>query len=217
MVSPVPKTTPDLGPLDDLIACPTCDALLHVTVPDVGGKARCHRCHTILMAPKDSAMTRMLMLSVTAVVLMFAAVFFPFLEIGAGGRTQRSSVFDAVLVFSDGLLLPLTAALAIFIVILPLARLSAMSYALAPMALGNKPAAHAERAFRLAEAMRPWAMAEIFIVGVAVALVKVAGLAKVSLGPAFWAFVALVIVTALNDTLMCRLTLWKTLEDRRRS
>ena len=57
-------------------------------------------------------------------------------------------------------------------------------------------------------------MAEIFIIGVSVALVKVAGLATISLGPAFWAFVALVLVTALKDSLMCELTIWKTLEER---
>ena len=51
-------------------------------------------------------------------------------------------------------------------------------------------------------------------IGVSVALVKVAGLATISLGPAFWAFVALVIVTTLKDSLMCELTIWKTLEER---
>ena len=58
-------------------------------------------------------------------------------------------------------------------------------------------------------------MAEIFIVGVAVALVKVAGLAMLTIGPAFWAFTALVLITALNDNFMCRLTVWRTLEARR--
>jgi paraquat-inducible protein A len=57
-------------------------------------------------------------------------------------------------------------------------------------------------------------MAEIFIIGVAVALVKVAGLATVTLGPAFWAFVLLVIVTVLKDSFMCRVTVWQTLSQR---
>jgi paraquat-inducible protein A len=36
-----------------------------------------------------------------------------------------------------------------------------------------------------------------------------------TIGPAFWAFTALVLVTALNDNFMCRLTIWRTLEARR--
>ena len=211
-MSPAPPLDPDR-----LIACPTCDALQRDRPVPAGARARCHRCGTVLMAPRNGAMTRIVMLGATALVLMMAAVFFPFLELSVGGMTRRSSLLDAVLAFSTGLLLPLTVAVAALIIVLPTIRLLAIVYALAPMALGWYPARHAVRAFRLAEAMRPWAMAEIFIVGVSVALVKVAGLAKLSFGPAFWTFVALVLVTVLSDNYMCRLTVWKTLEERRRS
>ncbi len=205
------------GTTEGLVACPRCDALHRITDVPVGSRARCHRCGTVLMAPREGALTQIVMLAATAFVLMFAAVFFPFLELEAGGRIQRSSVFDAVMAFSEGLMLPLSVAVAGLIVVLPLLRFSAILYALAPMAIGWAPARYATQAFRIAEAMKPWAMAEIFIVGVAVALVKVAGLAQVSLGPAFWAFVALVLVTVLKDNFMCRLTIWKTLEERTRS
>ena len=57
-------------------------------------------------------------------------------------------------------------------------------------------------------------MAEIFVIGTSVALVKVAGLATVSLGPAFWAFCALIIVGAASDVFTCAATIWDTLEDR---
>lgn len=202
---------------DGLIACPVCDALHHEAAVPPGALARCHRCHTVLMSPRRGAMTRIVMLAATAAVLMVAAVFFPFLELQAAGLSRKSSVFDAVMAFSEGGMLPLSIAVAALIVVLPFARLLAISYALAPMALGWHPAPHAARAFRWAEATKPWAMAEIFIIGVAVALVKVTGLAQVTPGPAFWAFAALVLVTVLKDTFMCRLTIWKTLEERSRS
>jgi paraquat-inducible protein A len=57
-------------------------------------------------------------------------------------------------------------------------------------------------------------MAEVFIVGVAVALVKVGGLATLTIGPAFWAFAALVLITVLKDNFMSSLIIWKTLEAR---
>lgn len=199
-----------------LIACPTCDALQVDRPVPAGARARCHRCGTILMAPREGAMTRIVMLAATALVLMVAAVFFPFLELSAGGMVRQSSLLDAVLAFSSGLLLPLTFVVAALIIVLPVVRLASILYALAPMALGWHRARHGVAAFRLAQALRPWAMAEIFIVGVAVALVKVAGLARLGIGPAFWTFAALVLVTVLNDNYMCRLTVWKTLEERRR-
>lgn len=205
-------------PLDmqqDLIACPICDALHHVQDVPKGARASCARCGTVLLEPRANAMTQIVMLATTALILMIAAVFFPFLEISAAGLGRKSSVMDAILAFSDGLMLPLSFAVAALIVLLPVARFVLLIYVLAPMALGWVPAKYAGQAFRLAERMKPWAMAEIFIIGVAVALVKVAGLAQVTLGPAFWAFVALVIVTVLKDNVMDRYSVWRTLDSRK--
>ncbi len=201
--------------LAELVACPVCDTLHRIPDVGLGQRARCVRCHTVLMAPRASAMTKIVMLSITATVLMIAAIYFPFLTLETRGLAQRTSVLDAILAFSDGLTLPLSLGVAATIVVLPLVRLGAILYALAPMAIGDAPLRGALGAFRLAEALKPWAMAEIFIVGVAVALVKVAGLAQLTIGPAFWAFTALVLVTVLNDNFMCRLTIWRTLEARR--
>lgn len=199
-----------------LIACPTCDVLYQsVTVP-LGAKGKCTRCGTVLAAPRESAMTQIMMLAATSLVLMVGAVFSPFLEISAGGMSRSSSVLDAAMAFSDGLTLPLTLAVAAFIIVLPALRLALIIYTLAPMVLGWHAARYAIPAYRLAAALRPWAMAEIFVIGVAVALVKVAGLATLHLGVAFWAFILLVLVNVLSDNFMCRLTLWRTLEKRSR-
>ena len=208
---------PHITDLDGMMACPACDALLVDRPVAVGDTASCPRCHTVIEAPRPLAMTRIIMLALAALILMIAAVFFPFLELGAAGMVRRSSLLDTVMAYATGLTAPLTLAMAALIVVLPVTRFLALLYVLGPMAFGWHPARHAFHAFRVAEALRPWAMAEVFIVGVAVALVKVAGLAHVSLGPAFWAFVALVIVTVLKDNFMSRVTVWKTLEARRRS
>ncbi len=213
----LPDTTAGMTdePLARLVACPTCDTLHRLAAVAPGARGRCVRCHAVLFAPRRSAMTRIVMLAATATVLMFAAIFFPFLALESRGLAQRSSLFDAILAYSQGLTVPLTLLLAALIVVLPLTRLMAILYALAPMAIGWRPSRGAAAAFRLAELLKPWAMAEVFIVGVAVALVKVAGLAHLTIGPAFWAFAALAAVTVLNDNFMCRLTIWQTLEARR--
>ena len=56
-------------------------------------------------------------------------------------------------------------------------------------------------------------MAEIFVIGTAVALVKVAGIATVHLGPAFWAFCALILVNFASRGFMCQTTIWDAIED----
>ncbi|WP_348520785.1 paraquat-inducible protein A [Algicella marina] len=142
---------------------------------------------------------------------MTAAIFFPFLKLKTGGLSNSASLFDAATAFQSGILIPLSGAVAALIVILPSLRVLAILYALVPLQFGRPPFRHAAFAFRLADRLKPWAMAEIFIIGVAVALVKVTGLAEVTPGPAFWAFSALVIVIVLKDTAMCKWSIWTAL------
>ncbi len=202
--------------LEELIACPQCDALYVAREPASGERIMCRRCHHVLIAPRSGAFGRIVALAVTVMILMFGATFFPFLGINAQGITNRASVFDAALAFVDGgWMMGLSVAVAALIVLIPAARAALVVYVIAPLALGRRPWPGARRAFRWSEDLRPWSMAEIFVIGVAVALVKVSDLARVEYGPAFWMFAGLVVVIVLQDATMCRWTIWKTLEDRR--
>lgn len=201
-----------LPPLDDLVACPQCDTLHKAGDLPPGARAYCQRCGIVLMTSQPAAVARVLSLALTAFIMMIAAISFPFLTLDAGGLQNATSVLDAILAFKDGLAFPLAVAVAFFIVIIPLIRLSALIYALGPLVREKAPRMGARQAFGLAEHLRPWSMAEIFIVGVAVALIKVAGLAAVTIGPAFWAFAGVVIITVLKDQLICRYSIWEALD-----
>lgn len=204
--------TAPLPPLDDLIACPQCDTLhLAADLPD-GARAHCRLCGQLLMSRQSGAVAQILSLALTAFVMMIAAVSFPFLTLDAQGLHNATSVIDAILAFRNGLALPLAIAVAFFIVLLPLLRLAALIYALGPLVRGCPPRRGARLAFGLAEFLRPWSMAEIFIIGVSVALIKVAGLAAVTVGPAFWAFAGVVIITMLKDQMIVRYTIWEILD-----
>jgi paraquat-inducible protein A len=144
---------------------------------------------------------------------MMGAVFFPFLEISRMGFGNATSLFGVGMAFADGVLLPLVLAVMAMIVGLPVLRSFLLVDTLAPLAQGRAPYRHAARAFRWSELMRPWSMAEIFVIGTAVALVKVAGLATVHLGPAFWAFCALILVNLASRGFMCQTTIWDAIED----
>lgn len=204
--------TAALPPLDDLIACPQCDTLHQAQELPDRARAYCQRCGIVLMTSQPAAMAQVLSLALSAFVMMIAAVSFPFLTLDAGGLQNATSVIDAVLAFNDGFAFPLAVAVAFFIVIIPLMRLSALIYAIGPLVRERELRPGARAAFALAERLRPWSMAEIFIVGVTVALIKVAGLAAVTIGPAFWAFAGVVVITVLKDQLICRYSIWEALD-----
>lgn len=198
--------------LDQLIACPQCDTLHTVAVLPKGARAHCQRCGIVLLTSRVEAEARILSLALTSFVLMLAAISFPFLDLDVQGLHRGTSVIDAVLAFSDGYAFPLAVAIAFFIIVLPLTRLLALIYAIGPLVRGVPPRANARAAFALAEQLRPWTMAEIFMVGVAVALIKVTALATVTFGPAFWALVLVVILSGFKDQLICRYSIWEALD-----
>jgi len=205
---------PGPAALERLRACPHCDALYRMVPVGPRERAICSRCGAVLIAPRARAFSRIIALAVTALILMGAAIFLPFLDLSASGMHSRASVLDAVLAFSQGMMLPLSVAVGALIVVIPALRLSLIVYTLAPMMRGGPALPRAGQAFRLADALKPWAMAEIFLIGVAVALVKVAGIATVTPGPAFWAFCGLVVVTVLHDDVMDAESVWQAIERR---
>ena len=203
----------DIKTGEGLIACPRCDALFIELELEDGETARCTRCETLLARPRSGAFVQIIALSFTTLVLMVGAVFFPFLEISRMGIGNATSIFGVVMAYADGVLLPLVLAMLAMVVGLPLMRACLLLYVLLPLAKGLPPHGRAADAFRISETLRPWSMAEIFIIGTSVALVKVAGLATVNFGPAFWAFCALILVNLAARGYMCQTTIWDAIED----
>lgn len=167
----------------------------------------------MLIAPRQGAYARVIALALTVMVLMIGATTFPFLAVNVAGFSNRASVLDSALAFVDGGLMASLAVLVVaFIIMVPVLRAALVIYVLGPLALGRAPLRGARKAFKVSEDLRPWSMAEIFIIGVAVALTKVSDLASVEFGPAFWMFAGLVVVIVLKDGAMDRWSIWKSLD-----
>ena len=209
------ETPTDPGPEPEryLLSCPTCDALHELGPVPVGARMRCVRCNTVIAVGRPEAILRIVVLASTALVLMTIVVFYPFLELRNGVFDSRASVFQTVMAFSQGVMAPLSLAVAAFVIVLPIARLGSLVWALGPLSVGRRPLPGAAAMLRLAETLKPWAMAEIFMVGVAVALVKLADVATLSTGPAFWSFASIVVITAVKDTQMSKHSIWTALDE----
>lgn len=203
--------------LDHLIICPRCDAAYQLERPKNGERAVCQRCHKTLIAPRRNAGLRIIAVAVAVLVLIMGAAVLPFLTIDAAGNKNAVSILDAALAFSGGPMIFLALVTAALIIFIPMLRVILTIYVLVPVVLDRPPARHAIPAFRLSEALRPWSMAEIFAIGCAVALVKVADLAQVGFGPAFWMFGALVVLVVAQDSYMCRWSVWNSLEHPKKS
>lgn len=58
-------------------------------------------------------------------------------------------------------------------------------------------------------------MAEVFLIGVVVALVKIGGMATINLGPAFWALAGLVVLVVYEGASLSEWSIWQKLDQAR--
>lgn len=202
---------------ESYVVCPQCDALYRATSVGKGKLSVCARCHTVLAAPRRKAGMLIISLALATLVLIFAAVFFPFLTLEVQGFRSSSSLVDIAFSFSDGMLRVLILLMLAFVLAIPAVRASLLIYVLTPLVFDRAPARHAARAFRFAQDMKPWAMAEVFAIGCAVALVKITDLAQVALGQAFWMFTVLVALVVIQDRFLCSWSVWNALTQTKRS
>ncbi|MCL6283734.1 paraquat-inducible protein A [Ruegeria sp. 2012CJ41-6] len=197
--------------LDGLIACPHCDLLHELEALQPGQRATCSRCHSTLITTKSETMDRTLALALASAVLMAGALCFPFLGMSKAGLERKASIVDVILAFSEGWYVLLGLCVLLFVVVLPMVRAALLVYTIWPLRQGRPALPHAKLAFAWAEALAPWAMTEIFIIGTAVALIKIGGLATISFGTSFWLFCVLVLVIGFQNASVCRWTIWSTI------
>lgn len=200
-----------------MIVCPHCDAAYRVSQPAHDQRAVCQRCDTVLINPRRKAGVQIVALSVAIFILLVTAAVFPFLSVHVGGVENSVSVLETALAFRDGWLVMLSLIMVYLIFVIPLLRVVLSIYVIAPLVANRPPAPHAVHAFRVAEALRPWSMAEIFAIGCAVALIKISALVDVSFGPAFWMFAVLVVLVVVQDSIICRWSVWNALSKHQKS
>lgn len=192
------------------IACHDCGLLLHARPLAEGEVARCPRCTGRLYGHRRGGVDRALALHVTGFVLFIIANAFPFMTFKLEGRAETSTLFSGVLEFIDQDLWFLAIVVACAAIFVPLAKLLMTLYLLIPLWLGRVPP-HAAGAFRCIELMHPWAMMEVFLLGVLVAYVKLIDLATLELGPAVFAFAALIVVLAAGEAAIEPRDIWARL------
>ncbi len=199
-------------PAPHFVVCPQCDALYSVRTVDKGRLSACTRCHTVLAAPRRKAGMLIVCLALATLVLIAGAIFLPFLTLEAQGFRSTASLLDIALSFSAGRLQALVVLTLMVVLAIPAVRAALLVYVLTPLVFDRRPARHAARAFRAAQSLKPWAMAEVFALGCAVALVKITDLAQVALGQAFWMFTVLVALIVVQDRFLCSWSVWNALK-----
>jgi paraquat-inducible protein A len=200
-------------PLADssLIACQHCDLLQRLPELAPGASARCPRCDKELWRRREDSLNRTLALALAAAILYVVANSVPMLGLTAVGHHAFTTVFGgAVQLWHDGE--EIVALLVLFAAVIAPALQIGFMLAIVLGAHREQPARWVGTLLRLHPTTRTWSMIEVMMLGVLVALIKIAELATVIPGVALFALGALVFVLAAMQASFDPREVWDRVE-----
>ena len=178
-----------------------------------GAVAECGRCDTILRRGRSAPLTRPLAYSLTALAFFLLAATLPFMTVSAAGRSNANTLLTGPEQLDYTGFPSLALVVLAFSVIMPLVKIAIMLVVLLGLRAANPPR-WLPRAWSWIEALSPWAMIEVFLLGVFVAYTRLTAIAHVDIGPALYSLAACMLAMVAADNSIDRETVWETLEAR---
>jgi paraquat-inducible protein A len=197
--------------LSERVACPDCDLLQHIPELAPGAKARCARCGHALASQSVDPLDRPLALTLAAAVVFIVANTASLMGLSAVGRFASTTIpHGAYEMWMQGQ--RITAVVVAFCaVVAPGAYILFMLTVL--LAVKRPPAPHwVGELLRWGTSMQPWSMGEVMILGIMVALVKIAELASVNVGIGMYAIGGLVVLFAAISMTFDPREVWRRVE-----
>ena len=178
-----------------LIACQHCDLVQRLPRLELGGSARCPRCNKELWRRREDSLNRTLALTLTAAVLYVIANSVPMLGLTIVGRDASTTVIGgAQHLWNNGQ--QLVGVLVLFTAVIAPALQIGLMLAIVLGAMRERAPRWVGAVLRHHPITRIWSMIEVMMVGVLVALVKIADYATVIPGIALFVLWVLVFILA---------------------
>jgi paraquat-inducible protein A len=174
--------------------CPQCDTLF--SLPDVKSfqSAHCPRCNAKILNGRDWSMTRLTAMAITMLLLMPFAFTEPLIQIRLLGTPIRANLLTGIMQMTmQGDVL--TAAMVTFCTIgAPVTLVAAIVF----LFFGNRLGMNLRPVLLMLDRLKEWVMLDIYLVGVAVASIKVKDYADIEIGYGLVAFVSLMVLSLLT-------------------
>jgi len=173
-----------------------------------GGKAYCGRCRQLLATHPHHALDRSLALAIACAIVVVVANVSPLMTLSAAGRSATTTLIGgAYEMWLQGS--EVTAAIVGFCAVLaPALYVASMLCVLAAVQRAPAPS-WAGTLMRFADRLRPWSMSEVLLLGILVALTKIAELATVEPGIGMFAVGALVLLLPWLATTFDAQAVWR--------
>jgi paraquat-inducible protein A len=200
----------------DVLSCPTCGLTLQAEPPERGQRAECPRCGSTVSEGPHGSLQVTAALAVAALILYIPANIYPILRMHFYGAYSESTVWDGVVSLAQSR--QYFVALIVFLasIAVPILKLSGLLYLVISARFGLGRRLHSRtRIYRFIDVVGPWAMLDVFLLAILVALVKLGQIATILPGPGLIAFTAVVVLTMFASASFDPRTIWDRGEGRR--
>ncbi|WP_028621273.1 paraquat-inducible protein A [Pseudomonas sp. Ant30-3] len=184
----------DLNP--SCIICEHCDSLYEACPLQAGQSACCLRCGAVLDRSHRLSIEQLLALTVAAAIMFVFANVFPVISISLQGLTNEVTLWGSVEALAQGRITLIALVIGLSIILAPALQIALLFWVLVHANRG-KIAPGFRACMRALEHLRPWSMLEVCLLGILVAIVKLAGMLDVHVGVGLWAMVMLMVLILL--------------------
>ncbi len=193
--------------------CPDCGLIQAVPELPPNAEANCLRCDGTLRRTRSYGPTRCLSLTLTSLVIYLVAVTSPFLTVNILGQQRQTTMLSLPgALWTDGAW-ELAGIVTVTAIVAPLAKICVVLTVLLGLRTANPPRWLAPL-FKGYRVIGPWAMVEVFLLGVFVAFTRLGAIATVETGVALYAVVALMMTMVMADYLLDPDEIWEAMEAR---
>jgi len=189
-------TTPDTLEARRLIICEHCDSVYQRPVLTHHQAAHCVRCGALLDKARKLNVDQLLALTLAAAILFLFANAFPIMQIGLQGLSNEATLWGTVEALAQGQITPIALVAGLSIIFAPGLQIILLAWVLVH-ARSGRVAPGFRACMRALEHLRPWSMLEVCLLGIFVAIIKLAGMLDVHPGIGLWAMAILTILILL--------------------
>lgn len=194
----------------DVLSCSTCGLrqLVEALPPD--RSAECARCGSFLVAGTRGSLQATAAFAVAALILYVPANIYPIMRMDFYGAHSENTVWDGVVSLARHDQWFVAAIVFLASIAIPLVKLSVLLYLVLLTALHRRwRLPERTRIYRFVDVIGPWAMLDVFLLAVLVALVKLGTIATILPGPGLIAFACVVVLTMLASASFDPKLMWR--------
>jgi len=178
-----------------------------------GAVARCARCNGTLRRTRKDPVMAPLACSLAGLVLFGVACTTTMMVLDGGGQKLEAGLLSGPADLRQDGMWELALVVLFTSVLAPFLKLAGMIYVLGGLRLPRAPR-HLRRVFGWLERVRPWAMVEVYMLGIIVAYTKMVDMAQVQIGPALYALIGVMLAMAAADATLDADAVWEEMERR---